>query len=239
MHERVRLINRLRWHLVQDRSAPRGAARTRGAEGTADPRAARPTVGAAAGQPRAARRESATTADQRDHQRAEATVRRAHGPDQGTRPAVARAAQHRHRHRCRDHRTHCRRSAVPKRGVLRSACRHRADPGQLGKTIRHRLHRGGDRQLNRAIHIIALGRVAWDPETRAYIATPRLRRQDQTRSDPLPQTAHRSTDLAAPLQHPTRRPTNRPAARDTRQGRRSSTHAVHRLKPANSDQPLT
>jgi hypothetical protein len=25
------------------------------------------------------------------------------------------------------------------------------------------------RQLNRAIHIIALGRMAWDPETRAYI----------------------------------------------------------------------
>jgi hypothetical protein len=31
------------------------------------------------------------------------------------------------------------------------------------------LHRGGDRQLNRAIHIIALGRMAGDPETRAYI----------------------------------------------------------------------
>jgi transposase len=42
-------------------------------------------------------------------------------------------------------------------------------PASSGKTIRHRLHRGGDRQLNRAIHIIALGRVAWDPETQAYI----------------------------------------------------------------------
>lgn len=42
-------------------------------------------------------------------------------------------------------------------------------PASSGKTMRHRLHRGGDRQLNRAIHIIALGRVAWDPETRAYI----------------------------------------------------------------------
>ena len=29
-------------------------------------------------------------------------------------------------------------------------------PASSGKTIRHRLHRGGDRQLNRAIHIIAL-----------------------------------------------------------------------------------
>jgi hypothetical protein len=30
-------------------------------------------------------------------------------------------------------------------------------------------HGPRDRQLNRAIHIIALGRVAWDPRTRAYI----------------------------------------------------------------------
>jgi transposase len=42
-------------------------------------------------------------------------------------------------------------------------------PASSGKTVRHRLHRGGDRQLNRAIHIIALGRMAGDPETRAYI----------------------------------------------------------------------
>jgi transposase len=42
-------------------------------------------------------------------------------------------------------------------------------PASSGKTVRHRLHRGGDRQLNRAIHIIALGRMVWDPETRGYI----------------------------------------------------------------------
>ena len=42
-------------------------------------------------------------------------------------------------------------------------------PASSGNTVRHRLDRGGDRQLNRAIHIIALGRMAWNPETRAYI----------------------------------------------------------------------
>jgi transposase len=42
-------------------------------------------------------------------------------------------------------------------------------PASSGNTKRYRLHRGGDRQLNRAIHIIALGRMAGDPETRAYI----------------------------------------------------------------------
>jgi transposase len=43
-------------------------------------------------------------------------------------------------------------------------------PASSGKTQRHRLHRGGDRQLNRALHIIALSRARTDPETRAYLA---------------------------------------------------------------------
>jgi transposase len=42
-------------------------------------------------------------------------------------------------------------------------------PASSGNTNRHRLHRGGDRQLNRAIHIIALSRAKTDPETRAYL----------------------------------------------------------------------
>ena len=42
-------------------------------------------------------------------------------------------------------------------------------PASSGNTQRHRLHRGGDRQLNRAIHIIALSRARTDPETRLYL----------------------------------------------------------------------
>jgi transposase len=42
-------------------------------------------------------------------------------------------------------------------------------PASSGNTQRHRLHRGGDRQLNRAIHIIALSRARTDPETRIYL----------------------------------------------------------------------
>jgi transposase len=42
-------------------------------------------------------------------------------------------------------------------------------PASSGNTQRHRLHRGGDRQLNRALHIIALSQAVWDPETRAYL----------------------------------------------------------------------
>lgn len=37
-----------------------------------------------------------------------------------------------------------------------------------GQTQRHRLNRGGDRQLNRALHIIALHRSRWHPQTAVY-----------------------------------------------------------------------
>jgi transposase len=39
-----------------------------------------------------------------------------------------------------------------------------------GRTIRHRLNRGGDRALNRALHTIALTRIRSCPRTRAYVA---------------------------------------------------------------------
>jgi len=41
-------------------------------------------------------------------------------------------------------------------------------PASSGKTQRHRLNRGGDRQLNYALHLIALQRVRLHDETRAY-----------------------------------------------------------------------
>ena len=41
-------------------------------------------------------------------------------------------------------------------------------PASSGKITRHRLNRGGDRQLNQALHTIALIRLRDDPETRAY-----------------------------------------------------------------------
>jgi len=43
-------------------------------------------------------------------------------------------------------------------------------PASSGRTIRHRLNRGGDRALNRAIHAIALTRMRSCPRTRAYVA---------------------------------------------------------------------
>jgi transposase len=43
-------------------------------------------------------------------------------------------------------------------------------PASSGRRDRHRLHRGGNRQLNRALHIIAITRGRIDPTTRAYLA---------------------------------------------------------------------
>jgi transposase len=42
-------------------------------------------------------------------------------------------------------------------------------PASSGNTKRYRLHRGGDRQLNRALHIIALAQAKFDPVTRVYL----------------------------------------------------------------------
>jgi transposase len=43
-------------------------------------------------------------------------------------------------------------------------------PASSGRTARHRLHRGGDRHLNKALYIIAITRAASCPRTREYIA---------------------------------------------------------------------
>jgi transposase len=43
-------------------------------------------------------------------------------------------------------------------------------PASSGQTIRHRLNRGGDRQLNRALHTIILSRLNHHPETKRYAA---------------------------------------------------------------------
>jgi transposase len=43
-------------------------------------------------------------------------------------------------------------------------------PASSGKTVRHRLNRGGDRHANSALHRIVLTRMSNHPETRAYVA---------------------------------------------------------------------
>jgi transposase len=52
-------------------------------------------------------------------------------------------------------------------------------PASSGKTVRYRLNRSGDRQLNRAIYLIVLTRLRHDPSTRAYAE----RRRAQGKTD--------------------------------------------------------
>lgn len=42
-------------------------------------------------------------------------------------------------------------------------------PASSGRTQRHRLNRGGNRQLNRALYTIAIVQARWDPAARAYL----------------------------------------------------------------------
>jgi transposase len=48
-------------------------------------------------------------------------------------------------------------------------------PASSGKTVRYRLNRSGIRQLNRTLHNIALSRLRFDPDTRAYADSRRAR----------------------------------------------------------------
>jgi transposase len=43
-------------------------------------------------------------------------------------------------------------------------------PASSGRVVRHRLNRGGDRQLNRSLHTIVMTREAWHEPTKRYVA---------------------------------------------------------------------
>jgi len=43
-------------------------------------------------------------------------------------------------------------------------------PASGGRTRRHRLNRGGDRAANNALYVVVLGRLRYDPRTKAYAA---------------------------------------------------------------------
>ena len=67
-----------------------------------------------------------------------------------------------------------------------------------GQNTRHRLNRRGDRQLNRALHTIAVTRSRYCPHTQAHIAKRTAEGKNPPRSPTLPQTLHRPPDLPPP-----------------------------------------
>lgn len=89
-----------------------------------------------------------------------------------------------------------------------------------GQRTQHRLNRGGDRQLNHALHIIAITRASHDPATKAYLALKQAEGQTTkgalrclerhlarrfTTSSPTPpgqQPNRRATPNASPLAPP-------------------------------------
>ncbi len=65
-------------------------------------------------------------------------------------------------------------------------------PASSGKTVRYRLNRSGDRQLNRAIYTVVITRLRLDPATRAYAE----RRRAEGKTD------REIPTLPRPLRHP-------------------------------------
>jgi transposase len=55
-------------------------------------------------------------------------------------------------------------------GAFARLCGVAPIPISSGKTNRNRLHRGGNRQANKALHLIAVARLRLDPRTQVYMA---------------------------------------------------------------------
>ena len=66
-------------------------------------------------------------------------------------------------------------------------------PASSGRTVRHRLNRGGNRQLNRALYTIAITEIRADTEGRAYYA--RKRAEGKTSREALRCLKRRLSDL--------------------------------------------
>jgi transposase len=76
-------------------------------------------------------------------------------------------------------------------------------PASSGRTDRHRLNRGGDRQANRALHTIVLVRMRHDPRTRDYVARRTLEglKTKDTSSDASSASSHERSTAASPAHH--------------------------------------
>ena len=86
-----------------------------------------------------------------------------------------------------------------------------------GPKVRHRLNPNGNRQLNHAIHIAALGQISHDTPGRAYYLAQTSRREVPQRSDALPQTTDQRRRL--PTTASRLRPLNENGVREDNQGR--------------------
>ena len=78
-------------------------------------------------------------------------------------------------------------------------------PCSSGQRTQHRLNRGGDRQLNHALHIIALTRAQRDPTTKEYLA--RKEAEGKTKKGPVRSSSDTSS-AASTTSSPNHPPTS-------------------------------
>jgi transposase len=83
-------------------------------------------------------------------------------------------------------------------GAFASLCGASPVPASSGKTTRHRLNYGGDRQANRTLHLIAVCHPRSCERTRAYARRRSAEGQDQAGNHALPQALHRPRDPPRP-----------------------------------------
>jgi transposase len=83
-------------------------------------------------------------------------------------------------------------------------------PASSGLTNRRRLNRGGDRQLNRALHTIVLTRSRTDPATRAYITRRLAEGKTPKGHQAMPQEDHRPPAIPRPPATPPSKRTSPP-----------------------------
>ena len=206
--ERTRTVNRLRWHLLElcpelERSLKRGALNQARVLDRVD-RRLRKLAGRRAGQDRARAGLPSARPQPRDRRSSQRELRelvKAHRPqllaEQGC-GALTAAILIGHTAGVERFRSDA---------ELRAADRDRADPVLLGQRTQHRLNRGGDRQLNHALHIIAITRAQHDPATKEYLARKEAEGKTKQGRAALPQAPPRP-----PLLPPPRRTARRPAA---------------------------
>src|ERR671923_911474 len=168
--ERTRAVNRLRWHLLQlcpelERSLRRGSLNQSRVLDRVDRRLRRLPAGARA---RVAREQVAQIrrlARRADALKSElAELVEAHRPvllaETGCGPLTAAILIGR---TAGAERFHSDASFAMQSGTA-------PIPGSAGQRHQHRLNPGGDRQLNHALHIIAISRASHDPATKEYLA---------------------------------------------------------------------
>jgi hypothetical protein len=108
-------------------------------------------------------------------------------------------------------------------------------PASSGKTVRHRLNRGGDRALNRAIHTIAITRMRCCSTTKDYVARRTTRASPAARSSGASSATSpaSSTAPSTPLPSPLRRWQLRRPLDKHRSVRRLGQHRLPMPRPRN------